>query len=48
VSISGQLVTVGSAIIALFLFQEIPLPLQVLGCSIIIFGVILASRRKTT
>jgi drug/metabolite transporter (DMT)-like permease len=47
ISISGQLVTVASAIMAFFLFAEIPLPLQILGSTIIVFGVILASKQRT-
>lgn len=46
VSIVMQSVVVGSAIIALFLFDEVPRPLQLVGSGAILLGVILASLNK--
>lgn len=49
VSMVTQLEPIGSAILAYFLFDELPLPLQILGSVVIITGVMLANfaqRRK--
>lgn len=49
VSMVTQLEPIGSAILAYFLFDELPLPLQILGSFVIITGVMLANfaqRRK--
>ncbi|MEL6307921.1 MAG: DMT family transporter, partial [Chloroflexota bacterium] len=43
VSMVTQLEPVGSAILAYFLFDELPLPLQILGSVVIIAGVMLAN-----
>lgn len=43
VSMATQLEPIGSAILAYFLFGELPLPLQVLGSIVIISGVMLAT-----
>ncbi len=43
VGIAVQLEPAFSAIIAFFLFQEIPLPFQILGSAVILAGVVLAS-----
>ncbi|MEM9951045.1 MAG: DMT family transporter [Chloroflexota bacterium] len=43
VSMLTQLEPIGSAILAYFLFNELPFPLQILGSVIIILGVMLAS-----
>ena len=43
IGIATQLEPVGSAIIAFFVFREIPRPLQVAGSTIILVGLILAS-----
>ncbi len=47
VSMSGQLVTVISAIAAYFAFAELPATLQIVGSGIIVGGVILAIRGTT-
>ncbi|MBZ0288054.1 MAG: DMT family transporter, partial [Anaerolineae bacterium] len=43
IGIATQLEPVGSAIIAYFVFREIPRPLQILGSAVILVGLILAS-----
>jgi drug/metabolite transporter (DMT)-like permease len=43
VSMITQLEPIGSAILAYFIFSELPLPLQILGSVIIIIGVMLAT-----
>jgi drug/metabolite transporter (DMT)-like permease len=48
VSMITQLEPVGSAILALVLFQEIPLPLQIVGSGLLLFGVMLASIGQRT
>lgn len=47
VSMFTQLEPIGSATIAYFLFDELPLPLQLLGSAIIIIGVMLANYGQT-
>jgi drug/metabolite transporter (DMT)-like permease len=42
ISMSGQLVTVISAIAAFFVFAELPGPLHLIGSAVIVFGVMLA------
>lgn len=46
VSMVTQTEPIGSAILAYFLFQEAPLPLQIVGSAIILVGVMLANRRS--
>lgn len=43
VSMITQLEPVGSAILAFILFQELPLPLQIVGSALLLLGVMLAS-----
>lgn len=43
IGMSTQLEPIGSAIYAYFLFQEIPLPLQILGSAIVLIGVSIAN-----
>jgi drug/metabolite transporter (DMT)-like permease len=43
VSMISQLEPIGSAILALLIFQELPLPLQIFGSLVILAGVMLAS-----
>ena len=42
-----QIAVVGSALIALFLFGEIPSLAQVLGSALVIYGVIIATIERT-
>ena len=42
ISISTQTVVVTSSILAFFIFDEVPLPLQILGSAVIVTGVLLA------
>jgi drug/metabolite transporter (DMT)-like permease len=46
VGILSQLVTVGNAIAALVAFQQVPLPIQVLGSAVILVGVALANLKN--
>jgi drug/metabolite transporter (DMT)-like permease len=46
VSMVTQLEPIGSAILAYILFAELPLPLQIFGSLVIIFGVMLANYRR--
>lgn len=48
VSMFTQLEPIGSAMLAVILFNELPPPQQIIGSAIIIFGVLLASRGKVT
>jgi drug/metabolite transporter (DMT)-like permease len=48
VSMITQLEPVGSAILAFVLFQELPLPLQIVGSALLLFGVMLASLGQRT
>lgn len=48
VSMITQLEPVGSAILAFVLFQELPLPLQIVGSALLLFGVLLASLGQRT
>jgi drug/metabolite transporter (DMT)-like permease len=43
VSMITQLEPIGSAILAFFLFQEVPLPVQILGSVVLLCGVMMAS-----
>jgi drug/metabolite transporter (DMT)-like permease len=43
VSMITQLEPLGSAILAFFLFQEVPLPVQILGSAVLLCGVMMAS-----
>ncbi|MBZ0288053.1 MAG: DMT family transporter [Anaerolineae bacterium] len=45
--IMSQLVTVGNAAVALIVFHEVPLPVQLLGSAIILAGVALANLRSS-
>ncbi len=47
VGVAGQMEPVLSSIMALFIFREVPLPVQVIGGFIILAGVILASLGQT-
>lgn len=42
-----QIAVVGSAVIALFLFGEIPSPAQVIGSALVIYGVVVATIEQT-
>lgn len=46
VSMVTQIEPIGSAILAYFLFQEVPLPLQIVGSAIILVGVMFANLRS--
>ncbi len=46
VSMVTQIEPIGSAILAFFLFGELPLPLQIVGSAIILVGVMLANLRN--
>lgn len=46
VGLLTQLVTVGNAIAALVVYQQVPLPIQIVGSGIILAGVTLANLRK--
>ena len=46
-SIFLQIAVVGSAVIALFLFGEIPSPVQVIGSALVIYGVVAATMEQT-
>ncbi len=48
VGIASQLEPVGSALLAFFVFQEVPRPAQVIGSLIVLTGVILASLGQTS
>lgn len=48
VSMITQLEPVGSAVLAFVLFQELPLPLQIVGSALLLFGVMLASLGQRT
>ncbi len=48
VSMISQLEPIGSAILALIIFQELPLPLQIFGSLVILAGVMLASLGQLT
>jgi drug/metabolite transporter (DMT)-like permease len=48
ISMSGQLVTVISAIVAFFIFAELPALLQIVGSTVIAIGVILAITRSSS
>lgn len=48
VSMVTQLEPIGSAILAYILFAELPLPLQIVGSIIIVFGVMLANFRQSS
>jgi len=48
VSMVTQTEPIGSAILAFFLFGELPLPLQIVGSAIILIGVMLANLRRTS
>lgn len=47
ISLLGQVVTVGSALLAIVIFNEVPRPLQVAGSVVVIIGVVLAGQRKS-
>mgnify|MGYP001177789381 CR=1 FL=1 len=47
IGIITQIEPIGSAVAALILFQELPLPLQIFGSGLILVGVILATRGQS-
>lgn len=48
VSMVTQLEPIGSAILAYILFAELPLPLQIVGSVVIVFGVMVANLRQSS